>query len=51
MLSYYFSLGLRSLKRNPVLTALMVLTLALGVAASVSTLTILHVMSADPAKE
>jgi putative ABC transport system permease protein len=48
MLSYYFSLGLRSLKRNPVLTALMVLTLALGVAASVSTLTILHVMSGDP---
>lgn len=48
MLSYYFFLGLRSLKRNPVLTSLMVLTLAIGVAASVSTLTILHVMSGDP---
>lgn len=48
MLSYYFFLGLRSLRRNPVLTALMVLTLAIGVAASVSTLTILHVMSGDP---
>ena len=48
MLTYYFFLGLRSLKRNPALTALMVLTLAIGVAASVSTLTILHVMSGDP---
>lgn len=48
MFSYYFMLGLRSLRRNPALTALMVLTLAIGVAASISTLTILHVMSADP---
>jgi putative ABC transport system permease protein len=48
MLKYYFTLGLRSLRRNPALTALMVLTLAIGVAASVSTLTILHVMSGDP---
>ena len=48
MFGYYFLLGLRSLRRNPALTALMVLTLAIGVAASVSTLTILHVMSGDP---
>jgi len=48
MFSYYFKLGLRSLRRNPALTALMVLTLAIGVAASVSTLTILHMMSGDP---
>ena len=48
MFSYYFRLGLRSLRRNPALTALMVLTLAIGVAASVSTLTILHMMSGDP---
>jgi putative ABC transport system permease protein len=48
MFHYYFMLGLRSLRRNPALTALMVLTLAIGVAASVSTLTILHVMSGDP---
>jgi putative ABC transport system permease protein len=48
MFSYYLKLGLRSLRRNPALTALMVLTLAIGVAASVSTLTILHVMSGDP---
>ena len=48
MFQYYFRLGVRSLRRNPALTALMVLTLAIGVAASISTLTILHVMSGDP---
>jgi len=48
MFQYYFMLGLRSLRRNPALTALMVLTLAVGVAASIATLTILHVMSGDP---
>jgi putative ABC transport system permease protein len=48
VLRYYLLLGFRSLRRNPVLTALMVLTLAIGVAASVSTLTILHVMSGNP---
>lgn len=48
MLQYYFLLGVKSLRRNPALTALMVLILAIGVAASVSTLTILHVMSGDP---
>ncbi|MBB3225317.1 ABC transporter permease [Pseudoduganella umbonata] len=48
MFAYYFKLGLRNLRRNPALTVLMVLTLAIGVAASVSTLTILHVMSGNP---
>jgi putative ABC transport system permease protein len=48
MFSYYFKLGVRSLRRNPALTTLMVLTLAIGVAACVSTLTILHMMSGDP---
>jgi putative ABC transport system permease protein len=48
MFRYYVKLGVRSLRRNPALTALMVVTLAIGVAASVSTLTILHVMSGDP---
>jgi len=48
MFRYYVLLGVRNLRRNPALTALMVLTLAIGVAASVSTLTILHVMSGNP---
>lgn len=48
MLKYYFALGLRSLRRSPALTVLMVLTLAVGVAASVATTTILHAMSGNP---
>jgi len=48
MFRYYLSLGFRSLRRNPVLTALMVLTLSVGVAASMTTLTILRGMSGDP---
>ncbi len=48
MLRYYLLLGVRNLVRSPLLTGLMVLTLAVGVAASISTLTILHVMSGDP---
>jgi len=48
MFSYYLNLGLRSLRRNPLLTLLMVLTLAVGVAASMSTLTVLRAMSGDP---
>ncbi len=48
MFAYYLTLGLRSLRRSPVLTALMVLTLAIGVAASMSTLTVLRAMSGDP---
>ncbi len=48
MFAYYLRLGFRSLRRNPVLTALMVLTLAIGIAASMSTLTVLVIMSGDP---
>ena len=48
MFAYYFKLGVRSLRRNPALTALMILTLAVGVAASIATLTILHAMSSNP---
>jgi putative ABC transport system permease protein len=48
MFRYYLGLGFRSLRRNPVLTSLMVLTLSVGVAASMTTLTLLHGMSGDP---
>nr|WP_255682991.1 ABC transporter permease [Dyella sp. 2HG41-7] len=47
-MSYYFSLALRSLQRNRVLTALMVLAIAMGIGASMTTLTVLHVLSGDP---
>jgi putative ABC transport system permease protein len=48
MLGYYIQLGLRSLRRNPVLTALMVLGIGLGIAASMTTLTVMHLMGSDP---
>jgi putative ABC transport system permease protein len=48
MFAYYLDLALRSLKRNPVLTGLMVLAIALGIGAAMTTLTVLHVLSGDP---
>ncbi|HRQ65417.1 MAG TPA: ABC transporter permease [Xanthomonadaceae bacterium] len=48
MFAYYLRLGVSNLRRNPALTALMLLTLGVGVAASMATLTVLHVMSGDP---
>jgi putative ABC transport system permease protein len=48
MFRYYLALGFRSLRRNPVLTTLMVMTLSVGVAASMTTLTLLKGMSGDP---
>lgn len=48
MFHYYLTMGLRSLQKNPVLTGLMVLTLAIGVGTCISTLTVLHIMSGDP---
>ena len=48
MFGYYLDLALRSLKRNKVLTALMVLAIALGIGASMTTLTVLHVLSGNP---
>ena len=48
MFGYYFDLALRSLGRSKALTALMVLAVALGIGASMTTLTVLHVLSGDP---
>ncbi|CAM5245214.1 ABC transporter permease [Rhodanobacter lindaniclasticus] len=48
MLGYYLDLALRSLKRNRMLTALMVLAIAVGIGASMTTLTVMHLLSGDP---
>lgn len=48
MFNYYLQLGLRSLRRNPILTALMVLGIALGIGASMTTLTVFYLMGSDP---
>jgi len=48
MFGYYLDMAWHSLRRNRMLTALMVLAIALGIGASMTTLTVLHVLSGDP---
>ena len=48
MLGYYWSLAMRSMWRSRVLTVLMVVAIGLGIGASMTMLTVLHVMSGDP---
>ena len=48
MFGYYLTLALRSFRRHKALTALMVLAIALGIGASMTTLTVFHVLSGDP---
>lgn len=48
MFGYYLTLAVRSFKRNKALTVLMVLAIALGIGASMTTLTVFHVLSGDP---
>jgi putative ABC transport system permease protein len=48
MFAYYLDLALRSLKRNRALTALMILTIAFGVAASMTTWSVFRAVSGDP---
>jgi putative ABC transport system permease protein len=48
MFAYYLDLALRSLKRNKMLTALMVIAIAVGIGASMTTLTVMHLLSGDP---
>lgn len=48
MLGYYVDLAVRSLKRSPGLTALMILAVAFGVAASMTTYSVFRAVSGDP---
>ena len=48
MFAHYLLLALRSLRRNKVLTALMVMAIAVGIGASMTTLTMMHLLSRDP---
>ncbi len=48
MFAYYLKLALRSLRRHPVLTALMALSIAVGIGAAMTTLTVMHLLSGDP---
>lgn len=48
MFSYYLRLATASLRRTPVITTLMVIAIGLGIGASMTMVTVLHVMSGDP---
>ncbi|THD09840.1 ABC transporter permease [Rhodanobacter lindaniclasticus] len=48
MFTYYLQLGLRSLRRNPALTALMVMAIGFGVAASMITYSVFRAVSGNP---
>ncbi|MBT8039170.1 MAG: ABC transporter permease [Xanthomonadales bacterium] len=48
MFNYYLRLALSSIRRTPVLSALMVLALGLGIGAFMTTFTVYHLMSGDP---
>ncbi|MFT4677535.1 MAG: putative ABC transport system permease protein [Patiriisocius sp.] len=48
MFGYYLKLASISIRRNPVLTGLMVLAIALGIGACMTTITVNYVMSSDP---
>lgn len=48
MFGYYMYMAFHSLKRNKVLTALMILAIAVGIGASMTTLTVMHILAGDP---
>ena len=48
MTGYYLALAFHSLRRNAVLTTLMVLTIGVGIAGLMTVLTVLHAMTRDP---
>lgn len=51
MFSYYLRLAFRSMGKNPVLTTLMIAAIALGIGASMTTITVNYLMSANPIPE
>jgi putative ABC transport system permease protein len=48
MFGYYFRLALHSLKRNKILTTLMIFAVGIGIAACMTSLTVLYLMGGDP---
>jgi putative ABC transport system permease protein len=51
MFGYYLALALRSLKRNPVLTGLMITAIGFGIGTSMTALSVSRAMSGDPIPE
>lgn len=48
MFSYYLKLGLLSIRRNPLLSALMIAAIAIGIGACMTIITVNYVMSSNP---
>ncbi len=48
MFGYYIKLAIKSVKRNPILSLLMITAIALGIGASMTMITVNYLMSADP---
>ncbi|WP_421567819.1 ABC transporter permease [Stenotrophomonas sp. PD6] len=48
MFGYYVKIALHNVARNKVLTGLMILAITVGIGASMTTLTVMHLLSGDP---
>ena len=48
MFSYYLKLGWLSIRRNPLLSTLMVAAIAVGIGACMTTITVNYIMSSNP---
>lgn len=51
MLNYNFKLAFRSMRRNPIMTVLMIAAIAVGIGVSMTTLTVHYMMSGNPIPE
>jgi putative ABC transport system permease protein len=51
MFNYYLKLAFKSMRRNPILSALMITAIGLGIGACMTTITVNYLMSADPIPE
>jgi putative ABC transport system permease protein len=51
MFKYNIKLALKSMRRNPIMTALMVAAIAVGIGVSMTTLTVFYMMSSNPIPE
>ena len=51
MFRYYVKLALKSMRRNPIMTSLMVAAIAIGIGVSMTTLTVYYLMASNPIPE
>ena len=51
MFAYHLKLALKSMRRNPIMTGLMVAAIAVGIGVSMTTLTVHYLMSSNPIPE